>query len=985
MAWSFNKGKSFADMVKTNLNEAPPRISASKALPVSPKQPTKIKEVKSARKKKTKPNSVPFSDFAASFPPAPTKTDQRTEGHSSKTNLTTETPQPPSINTTSSTTSTSATSATSATTTTTTTTTTSITTATTTARTPSITTGSKVTSPKTSRINAWHKPLKLETSDIASTGSSNAPRSNKSDGSTSPMITSRPTYVDASHQADFTELEEKEMEENKYIDQNGRTTHMSTETHRSMGTGTDDRVKDRREQGTSTEYPWVSPAVSQRDQSTTTEESREDSNNKDNPWRRMVMAATSAARERERIERGGSLPTQNQGTGASDYESLQQSRHQHHQQYYRSQHSQDYSVIKDTCQELTTELRSFGAYVSAVDLQCRPTIQSYVQYLNDTIMQACPDAKAIPYGSYATGLWLPTSDVDIVVQGAGSNQFKKRTTKQKKKKNKKKMKETEGEGVDVEVEEEEEDDDETEDDKTPEELLATAWEAFQRIYTLLSCQPWAENVKAITTSKMPVIKLTMCDGYNQIPFDVTIDPILPRSMNKANKKKSEEATSTIDDTNTSDAKTTTTTTDDANESKTQELAMHSGLPVLQLVKYCLSKMKGLATLTLVIKQFLRERGLNDTFRGGASSYTIFLMLVKFLQPHYPPLFEGEDFERLATKQVWAQMILNGKRAMRGGVGNNGNDLKTTNKNVSEKKSRDFSSNDNQNDIAENQGSNMKSSATSAPIQPNAPSFTASTRWRRLTNKLMRPLARTHEQLHREIGAMLMEFLYYYGDIFDYSRDGFSIIGEEGQCFNVQEERRGGDPMWIDDPMRPGFNVASTTFQIQQIASAFRDGFLSLGRHSDDKDHPTRLSRLIKDSPWIEKFHLDAGAREQERIKQLQMQKFHRAHEAVVCALPAYTGNNRLLSQSSRKALRKKKLKSENARKKNRKLLKKKEQKGGKNGGGGGGGGGVVVVVAGVTKLLAEARKLILKHLKEERKKWLLQPKRIIHKKTASCN
>ena len=49
---------------------------------------------------------------------------------------------------------------------------------------------------------------------------------------------------------------------------------------------------------------------------------------------------------------------------------------------------------------------------------------------------------------------------------------------------------------------------------------------------------------------------------------------------------------------------------------------------------------------------------------------------------------------------------------------------------------------------------------------------------------------------------------------------------------------------IDDPMRPGHNVASTTFQIQHIARAFRDGFLSLGRHNHDKEHPTRLSRLV---------------------------------------------------------------------------------------------------------------------------------------------
>ena len=159
---------------------------------------------------------------------------------------------------------------------------------------------------------------------------------------------------------------------------------------------------------------------------------------------------------------------------------------------------------------------------------------------------------------------MPTSDVDIVVQGAGSNRFQKRkptTSKGSSNGNHPKHghKAEQGEGRVVDA-------------RTPEECLATAWEAFQRIYALLSCQPWAENVKgkvhtfrcrytlspihlihlhfrhfrffrhfrcfatfatfvtfvtfaaAITSSKMPVIKLTLCDGYNQIPFDVTIDP-----------------------------------------------------------------------------------------------------------------------------------------------------------------------------------------------------------------------------------------------------------------------------------------------------------------------------------------------------------------------------------------------------------------------------------------------------------------------------
>ena len=149
-----------------------------------------------------------------------------------------------------------------------------------------------------------------------------------------------------------------------------------------------------REQGTSTEFTWVP----RRDQSTSTRSQHYNNhhahhahhakeNNKDNPWRRMVMAATSAAQERERIERGVH-PGRTTATTTSAHpphlhqqqqqQPQQQYHQQHQQQYYRSQHSQeytttgrgrDYSVIKDTCQELTFELRSFGAYVMAVDQQ----------------------------------------------------------------------------------------------------------------------------------------------------------------------------------------------------------------------------------------------------------------------------------------------------------------------------------------------------------------------------------------------------------------------------------------------------------------------------------------------------------------------------------------------------------------------------------------------------------------------------------------
>ncbi len=221
-------------------------------------------------------------------------------------------------------------------------------------------------------------------------------------------------------------------------------------------------------------------------------------------------------------------------------------------------------------------MRSFGAYTRQVDQQCRPTIEVFVQYLQEAIQFACPDAHIVPYGSYATGLWLPTSDVDMVVQGAGScgkrkskrqnkkmknNNTKNNNKNKKNNKNNKNNKNTEPISIasneimcdkngniippllsnepdyylnsnhtfdqsDLHRQQQHEANqkEEEEEERTPEELLATAWEAFQRIYTQLSCQPWAENVIAVTTSRMPVIKLTLCDGFNQIPFDVTIDP-----------------------------------------------------------------------------------------------------------------------------------------------------------------------------------------------------------------------------------------------------------------------------------------------------------------------------------------------------------------------------------------------------------------------------------------------------------------------------
>ena len=493
-------------------------------------------------------------------------------------------------------------------------------------------------------------------------------------------------------------------------------------------------------------------------------------------------------------------------------------------------------LSKKEMSNLSMELLSFGRYVLDVVKQARPTIDKMIRLLQVAISEACPGAVLEPYGSYATGLWLPTSDVDMVVHLSGHSQGANlgRNRSEKSDNGNVSGRDVNGNGNSAAS-----DTDETysgglqsvkSESLDSEKMLSDAWSAFQRIASKLKKQSWAEDVMQITSSKMPVIKLKVChfvdDILYGIPFDITVDPGFSPMVEDH-----------------------------------PDLAFHSGVPVKRMVKYCLKRMQGLQHLTIVLKQYLRERGLNETYYGGVSSYTIFLMLVCYLQQHYPPLFQGEEFENIAQKEGWADLIHNlhtqkdkVKPAMP--ASSQSGDTMTESELSSEEQAY---ASTNESDTSSTSNTNVVSTSTSAPLQPNAPNFATTTRWRQLTSRLLN--GRGRKPL---IGELLMDFLYLFGEKFDYSNIGFTIL-HGGKYFNVREERRVGDPMWVDDPMRPGTNVAASHFQINVVAGAFRDAFLALRRHVQNPYHPTRLSRLIRTSPWFEYFNYEASTREINRI------------------------------------------------------------------------------------------------------------------------
>lgn len=70
--------------------------------------------------------------------------------------------------------------------------------------------------------------------------------------------------------------------------------------------------------------------------------------------------------------------------------------------------------------------------------------------------------------------------------------------------------------------------------------------------------------------------------------------------------------------------------------------MTSGLNTAQLVKSFIDQYPCLPKLVLVLKQFLQQQGLNESFTGGIGSYALVLLTVSFLQLH--PAYDRLDEE-----------------------------------------------------------------------------------------------------------------------------------------------------------------------------------------------------------------------------------------------------------------------------------------------------------------------------------------------------
>ncbi|KAL0905320.1 hypothetical protein M5K25_023730 [Dendrobium thyrsiflorum] len=80
-------------------------------------------------------------------------------------------------------------------------------------------------------------------------------------------------------------------------------------------------------------------------------------------------------------------------------------------------------------------------------------------------------------------------------------------------------------------------------------------------------------------------------------------------------------------------------------------------------------------------------------------------------------------------------------------------------------------------------------------------------------------------MKQNLGSLLMEFLYFFGNVFDPRQMGISIQGSG--VYMKRERGLSIDPIHIDDPLIPTNNVGRNCFRIHQCIKAFADAYTAL--------------------------------------------------------------------------------------------------------------------------------------------------------------
>ncbi|KAK6142937.1 hypothetical protein DH2020_023285 [Rehmannia glutinosa] len=258
------------------------------------------------------------------------------------------------------------------------------------------------------------------------------------------------------------------------------------------------------------------------------------------------------------------------------------------------------SLIHDI---LHDEIDSFCKQVAAENLIRKPYINWAVKRVARSLQVLWPRSRTNIFGSNATGLSLPSSDVDLVVCLPPVRNLEP-------------IKEAgilEGRNGIKET-------------------------CLQHAARYLANQEWvkSDSLKIVENTAIPIIMLVV-----EVPHDLisTLSNV-QTPKEEADKLASEGGNLFKTDSTTSEVTTPNWSMkrndiNDGFKSVRIDISFksptHTGLQTTGLVKDLTERFPAVTPLTLVLKQFLADRSLDQSYSGGLSSYCLILLITRFLQ------------------------------------------------------------------------------------------------------------------------------------------------------------------------------------------------------------------------------------------------------------------------------------------------------------------------------------------------------------------
>ncbi|KAL6981730.1 hypothetical protein U1Q18_023353, partial [Sarracenia purpurea var. burkii] len=253
---------------------------------------------------------------------------------------------------------------------------------------------------------------------------------------------------------------------------------------------------------------------------------------------------------------------------------------------------------------LHDEIDAFCKQVAAENLTRKPYISWAVKRVARSLQVLWPRSRTNIFGSYATGLSLPTSDVDLVVCLPPVRNLEP-------------IKEAgilEGRNGIKET-------------------------CLQHAARYLANQEWVKNdsLKIVENTAIPIIMLVVEVPHDLITHAASTISTLNEEPTKAIRGGNSFQSNMVNLESTASPNCSNMNHDDDKDRKSIRLDIsfkspsHMGLQTTELVKELTEQFPAATPLALVLKQFLADRSLDHSYSGGLSSYCLVLLITRFLQ------------------------------------------------------------------------------------------------------------------------------------------------------------------------------------------------------------------------------------------------------------------------------------------------------------------------------------------------------------------